>query len=549
MPKKFLLTTFSGYPRGLSFFCVDIGLLTLAKVIRDNGNLVKIIDFNNSNLLLNTLSCDESNFYEKSLKKSVNNDSFEKLIELKSELENEFYTRAKNIIFNKLDQEIAEQNIDVLGVKLWLGPSLPLFTDVLKTLKTKYPKLFIIAGGPSVTAIGPDILPYLKCMDAVAFGDGEPVFETINDFLDGMINLSDIPNIWFNDEANGFTPSAKQTFGSFASSLAPVMTEDIYPGLIAEKINLTLIEDSRGCSFACPFCPHSASSLGQQRQRAVSDVISNIKDANSELGTTVFRFTGSCPFPKFFNGFASEIEPNRFYFSSFFHPGYQHLVDFTRLHKSGFRAFLLGIESVDQINIKTFLKRKMLLSDMALLGNKLVNTNIFASLSFILPQIHPDYSAFKFFLNTYPFHKNMSSILMSFPTVYPGTPWWKNPDYYSIDILNKNAYLQNIIFKTNHNEFLTLSERSNTKLWNEFANTRQLIQNNNISIDINDETALLALSIGLEPKALATYQNKLLNTFNLAAFNKLRQDVNFILAQKTTQPTHNIDNLIASVAA
>lgn len=524
MTKKFLLTTFSGLPTSLAFFCADVGLLTLASDLIENGQSVKIIDFNNSNTLLACLDSNLSSRHHRVLKSLTASDDLDGLVEIRQAIEKVFFDKAKTHILEALEYEIVVGAIDVLGVKPWLGPSLTLFNEVMVALKERHPHLIIAAGGPSINAVGSEILAFIHGADVVSFGDGEGVLPALGQYSQGAVSLATVPNIWYRENGVFIKSGVKRT-SKLDGSIKRSLTETVYPGITSEKLSLMILEDSRGCGFGCPFCPHSASSQGRQRQRSPQVVFREMNEVREALGITAFRFSGSSPNPGFLMKLANATKNSAFTMSSFLHPAYHRFIDFQALYRGGFKAFFFGVESTDQDNIDTFLKQKLPLKELRQLADSVSGANIFATISLVVPQIHANYTSLDSFLGSFPFKKGRSSILTSFPTVYPNTPWWNEAEKFQIQITDRAAYFEDYLFKVSRHTGLTIAGRAGNELWSEYVHARDSVRRHGVSMDVNDETALLAISNQIDPHKLNLTVKNLIGSFDFQGLEVMRYDL------------------------
>lgn len=135
------------------------------------------------------------------------------------------------------------------------------------------------------------------------------------------------------------------------------------------KLPLFILEDSRGCTFSCPFCSHPTISGGKSRQHSVEWVGREVLRLRDQFGAKAFRLSGSCPAPGFLNSFSSWLIEHDAgaNLSSFLHSRYQSQVNLSSMAQAGFRSFLTGTESADMKGNASFFSKSIHIEDARLL--------------------------------------------------------------------------------------------------------------------------------------------------------------------------------------
>ncbi|MGK5087172.1 hypothetical protein WDW86_06405 [Bdellovibrionota bacterium FG-2] len=536
-PSKVLLTTFSGAPTSFNFFIPDPGLALLAGVLKANGYTPIIIDFNSLEHLEDTFNRNDltEHFMQTSdfSDRNSNNAKSEDFYALKSEFTAIFLRNSEERIFESLKTKITETKSKLLCIKPWLGPSLEIFLKISKRLKNLFPGLTIALGGPSISSIDKEALPFLSEVDFITFGKGEQAILSILDVVNGKKEPENVENTYFLNEDKKYQYGTHSTQRTLTTPASPLYDPDVYLGIAEQKLPLFIVEDSRGCYFSCAFCTHPNKSDNSVIENPVENTFKQFQSLHQQFGSTTFRLSGSCPPPRLFNHLSKMIiESNQtFRIGAFFHSAFTPHVDFKAMAKAGFTALLTGIESTDESTRVNFFKKNLNLQHLNLLGNLAGKNGIFINQSLIIPTPGDSLSHLRAYISKYPFQKDLSSISVSFPKIFPETDWWSSSNSYGIEISSRSAYLKYLLFGKSENEArpqslaLTINNKTHQQLVSEFITAKKTILSSGVQLDFSDELSLMAAALKLPNSAFQKIQSTAIGLFDLPKIVTLFSDL------------------------
>lgn len=498
---------FSGLPTSMAYFAVDAGLGILAETASENGIDVHVRDFDNIEVI----------------KKCMPSNPVTHLTIDAAKLS--FFERAETLIWAELKKVIESENILCVGFKVWFGPSLSSLFKILKKIKSDFPHVIIMLGGPSLSAVGPEIISFIpEEVDCLTFGEGEETIKELAPFLRSKIRPNNLSNTYIRS-GNTFVAPQKLCRTNLSNTPMPSYTQPGFQSITREKLPLFIIDDGRGCAVGCPFCSHTGMTESTQRTRTPDSVAEHILNLNEKFQGAAFRLAGPSPLPVFLNSLSAILPRNHkrpIRISSFLHPGFAAKVDFTALYAAGFRGFLLGIESVNALDTSSFTGKKFDLGTLQRLGTVLNDAGMFSNLSFIIPGFEQNQKHLENFLETTSFSRQRTSILTSFPQVFPSTDWWQRPEKYGISIPSKLNYLHDQIFENfSVDAAMTLNGRNLATLIAELNEIKVKIRNIGFSLNIQDETPVLADLAGLSPLELGMRSEYFIKTLDLGGIENL----------------------------
>ena len=190
-------------------------------------------------------------------------------------------------------QEIQENNIPFLGIKLWYGDAYTWSLKLAAAVRRQCPETVIIAGGPQTKVYGDIILDDGE-FDLVIMGPGESVlanivairrkYATKDDFLREVEKAYGSCFI----TAGGFSGDKNQVVRELAVQTVPLYRDED----LDDKILFHTIVDGVGCSWnACNFCSHTRCQVNFT-SRPVEDIIEEI-ETMVRRGVSFFRFSSS----------------------------------------------------------------------------------------------------------------------------------------------------------------------------------------------------------------------------------------------------------------
>ena len=190
------------------------------------------------------------------------------------------------------------------------------FNSLTKAIKERYPKIFIVAGGPHCT-FNQDIIDSWP-IDALIAGEGEVPFRELLLCLEKGNDYSSIKNI--------HTKQKKNKLGDLIEDLDVLPDPDrelvYYKGGHLRDMNIKSFMTSRGCAFKCSYCFNNAynklySQKGKVvRRRSVDRIIAEIKNVRKgycidfvRFGDDVFCYAKDDWLEEFSNKYHREIGP------------------------------------------------------------------------------------------------------------------------------------------------------------------------------------------------------------------------------------------------
>jgi len=440
---KVLLISVAGCPRTPSDFIPDNGLALLAALLISKGHQVKIIDYNTTE----TLSRLFPEYIRTRLEKIARSlfqgraPGLFTLLDL-SFLEKRLTAYQRRIFF-EIGSEIADlverEKIDFVGLKLWNGDGFIASLVVAGVLKKRHPKLPVFGGGPQVDIFRENIYKATSDFDALVYGEGEHAILGLVDFVQGTKGLREIPNLIFRDSGRVVTTS-QQWIEDMNQLPFANYDQDVYPAMKDNgRLKFIVLDESRGCPFACYFCLHPLKS-GRPKAKNAERIVAEIAHYHQKYGVSLFRYGGSNTPPKLLEEVARGIIQNNLKINyTVLTDLRQEGIDFPLLKNSGCFAIFFGVESTDSGILTKVMNKKAFPERMENILKEAKAAGIFIVVSLIVPAPgeteETKKKTLEFLLRTKP-----DSVLVQFPGIIPGTEWAKNPERYGFSIKNKGTY-------------------------------------------------------------------------------------------------------------
>lgn len=145
---------------------------------------------------------------------------------------------------------------EIVGITMF-SQSINNVREILKEIKTKYPKIISIIGGPHPTGISERVLKDLKNADYGVIGEGEIPLQQLAKYLEkGEGKLENIPGlIW--REGTTIHSNLKiehEKLEDFGFPAWDLINPCNYFSSPSVGPNTSVIHTSRGCPFLCQFC-------------------------------------------------------------------------------------------------------------------------------------------------------------------------------------------------------------------------------------------------------------------------------------------------------
>ena len=314
-------------------------------------------------------------------------------------------------------------------------------------IKNTY-RLPVFVGGPQATALNEDFIIASKC-DAVVRYEGElTVLELLHYFLDDVGDLSNIQGIVYKNE-NGIFQNTER---------APIENLDALPfindecRLIPDYDNDILsIMTGRGCPFNCAFC-HEGQHSKRVRLRSIENVLAEIEQFllnRTEKSTAYIYFTDDTftlnleRVKELCAGLQKlrKIKDFRWFCEGHIHTIYLHPEMLTYMVKAGMKRIQLGIESGTQKVLNAYRKGstkeeiEFVVKKCVEAGVEQIFGNIILSGAFFDRDVFENEKQFaKELLEIAPGRIELG-VVSYWPL--PNTSITNNPDYYGIEIVDK----------------------------------------------------------------------------------------------------------------
>lgn len=533
MPEtRSILINFPGVPLAMINLMPDSGMATLAGALIANGHHTQIFDYST----IDTMEKFSKNPYKSELNsmlKSIltklnlgqNPSSKEKdaLVKVEAKLDSfkqKFYIE----IAMEICDYIISNKTDFIGMKLWMGEGFEGSIKIAGEIKKQIPGMPIFAGGPQVDVFRQLIYEETEIFNALAYGEGDITILKIAEYVQGKINIEDIPNIIYKSNT-GIRETFLQRVENMENTPYPAFDPEHYKALRDNnKIFFFQIDESRGCPNSCNFCSHPNKSGRIWRSKSGDRIVSEMDNLNKIYGTKTFRLSGSnTPLYTLKSLANSLINQNKKYtYSAFGHIKKGDFEDFKLLKKSNCAALFFGVESGSNYILSESMNKHVNKDDIE---NTILNckkSGIYTIASVIYPAPleteETKKETFDLLLKIRP-----SSVLISLPGVFPNTKWFFVPEYFNIGITPENK--REIAFKMmKYKPKLTyppilwepapykVNNKSSFELGKESSDLVFFLQNNNIATQITDETLIMSSKLELTPQQFSkTADNYIIN--------------------------------------
>ena len=154
--------------------------------------------------------------------------------------------------------------------------------DLARLIKSSFPKVPIIVGGPHPTLTAQDILENIPEIDVVVRGEGEISFLNLVRAINNKEDLINIKGISFRNKKGEVIHNVNETSIADLDSL-PLPARDLLPmekyeqTTFLSKKRCTSILTSRGCPYHCVYCSTSEQWGHSIRHRSAKNVVDEIE--------------------------------------------------------------------------------------------------------------------------------------------------------------------------------------------------------------------------------------------------------------------------------
>ena len=197
-------------------------------------------------------------------------------------------------ILDRIDASSTVVGITHMFVHEW-----PLIKDLARSIRARYPDMFIVAGGETPTAFWWRMLDECPELDCCVLGEGEVTFEELLATLDAGGKLEDVASLAFRDEAGKPRKSAATRTRVREIESIPRPDWEAFPieSYLAQQFSsgvkrgrsLPMIS-SRGCPYQCTFCSSPAMWTTRYVTRRPEDVADEIQHYVESYGVNNIDF-------------------------------------------------------------------------------------------------------------------------------------------------------------------------------------------------------------------------------------------------------------------
>jgi radical SAM superfamily enzyme YgiQ (UPF0313 family) len=121
--------------------------------------------------------------------------------------------------------------------------------DTTRIIKTIYPQIQIVFGGPEVGPVGPKYLKENHFIDVVIKGEGEITFTELLKHYSGTVRIEEIAGISYRVNGEVYVNPERQPIEDLSEIPSPYLE-----GILVPRDKVTYIETYRGCIFRCHYC-------------------------------------------------------------------------------------------------------------------------------------------------------------------------------------------------------------------------------------------------------------------------------------------------------
>ncbi len=315
-------------------------------------------------------------------------------------------------------------------------------------LKTNYPDLIILIGGPQGIALNENFIIEAKA-DVIAVGEGETTIKELADYyLKNKGDLNDVSGIKFIKNNHLFETPKRKTIENLDEIPFPDKKYSLN-NQFRNQDKVTILT-GRGCPFQCTFCFEAKDKLRVRSLKNVFEEIDLIIESNPNLKLLVITDdTFTLNKERIFD-FCNKIDERR-KIKDFVWSCEAHISNLlknpeiiSKMLKSGLVRMQIGIESGDDSVLKLYNKKittteiKEFIKICKLLNVPQLATN------FIIGGANESYQSLLNSINLaeelIETGKGMIDIFTSFFFPYSNTQITINPDKFNMNILDSNSY-------------------------------------------------------------------------------------------------------------
>lgn len=143
---------------------------------------------------------------------------------------------------------LSQSRPDIIGFSSYCW-NIGKILDIARIIKTLYPHIHIILGGPEAGPIGAKYLDENHCIDVVVNGEGEVTFAELLKYYLGQRCLEEIKGVTYRVADQIIENPPRQPIEDLSEIPSPYLE-----GILSPRDKVTYIETYRGCVFKCRYC-------------------------------------------------------------------------------------------------------------------------------------------------------------------------------------------------------------------------------------------------------------------------------------------------------
>ena len=336
-----------------------------------------------------------------------------------------------------VDRRIGWSNVDLLGLKLWVGSGAQLALRLAANLARRHPGLRVVAGGPLAMLRPQALLRDHPVLTAVCVGHGEESIVGLAEHCAGRRALESVPNLMIRDGALT-VPTASRSL-ELADLPVPTYDPSVYPAMAGDqKLPVLCIDESRGCPMGCHFCAHARLSGREWRHLTPDRIIAQMDAGHRQTGAKAFRFSGSFTPSETYRGVALALAERGapYLFSGFAHVNGVEIDDLPLLRRAGLVALFFGIESGAWTLLTTTLGKRTLPARIKCALRAAMDAGIFVCGSVIFPapgETETTAAQTRALLIDLFADRDHASVLVLPALLQPGSRWWEEMERFGFE--------------------------------------------------------------------------------------------------------------------
>ena len=508
MKSHIILINYNGPSTELFSFMPDNGLASLSSFALSEGYEPLVLDYITTETGKRLFNMKMKETIKEVYRLNENlqeQDRIKKMNEFKK-LFHKLIEEEEDRIGKEIISAIKKFNSTIVGFKLWEGMAFHGSIRIAEKIKKEYPRIITLGGGPHVDMYDSHILEFTRNFDFLIYGEGEiPLIELIK-YTQGKGNLKSIPNLIYRDGSE-IIKNPPRFISNLEELPSPLYDEEIYPAMKeGKKINVFLLEESRGCPNRCKFCIHPRKSGSSWRNKKPSIVVDEMEKIINKYSSSTFRLTGSNPPPGLLTSISKEIIKRKLTvnFSTFGHTRAFPEENYPLMRKAGCRAMAFGIESGSQYILDESIGKGISVkqSKDALKASK--EAGIYTIASVIVPAPFETKETMDETFNLL-LEANPDSVTVQFAILNPNTIWWEDAEKYNFQFKDREKLLKKLmkrippsllpppLWERIHYKLNDMNDREILKISQGFI---ERLRKHGIEHGTSDFVAILALGAG-----------------------------------------------------